>query len=74
MGLLELVEMWLTWIGHDNDGRVLKIAVPVVPSPWLVVKIHGYWGMVHEIIWGEARAAPLQNPAIYLWTCIIDVG
>jgi len=38
----------------------------VVSSPRLVIDIHGYGGMVHEIVRVKAGAAFLQNPAINL--------
>jgi hypothetical protein len=46
----------------------------MVPSLGLVVEIHGYGGMVYEVVRRVARATPSQNLAINLRACEIDVS
>jgi len=46
----------------------------VVSSLRLVIEIHGYGGMVHEIVRVRAGTAFLQNPAINLGAGIIEIG
>lgn len=72
--LLCINAVTITWISDNNDSRGPEITIPVVFSPGLVIEIHGYGSMVHEIVRVRAGASFLKNPAINLRTGIIEVG
>ena len=72
--LLCINAITITWISDNNKARGPEITIPVVFPPRLVIEIHGYGSMVHEIVRVRAGASFLQNPAINLRAGIIEVG
>ena len=64
----------VTWVGCDNESRVLKVTVPVVPSSSLVAEVHHDGSVQDEGIRVEARAALLQHSAVHLRAGVVDVA
>lgn len=49
----------LTWISDGNESRAPEITVPVVSSLGLIVEIHGYRGMVYQVVGGVTGTTSL---------------
>ncbi|RWW08003.1 hypothetical protein GW17_00028588 [Ensete ventricosum] len=63
----------LTGVGRHDEGRVLEVAVPVVPAPGLVVEVHGDGGVGDEVVWVKAAAPPLKDAAVHLRAGVVQV-
>lgn len=67
------MKLILTWISDRGDGRVIEVAVPVVPPPGLIVEVHGHRGMGDQCVRVEAGLSPFSHAAVDLRTGVLDV-